>query len=53
MHRQLTTRQVVRHHPARHHRARRARLPGWALALAIVAAGALLAWLHVIVLFGG
>lgn len=28
------------------------RLPGWALALAITVTGALLAWLHVIVLFG-
>jgi hypothetical protein len=49
MHRQLTTRQDIRHHPAR----RAHRLPGWALALAIVVAGALLAWLHVIVLLGG
>jgi ferric-dicitrate binding protein FerR (iron transport regulator) len=47
MHRQLTTRQAPRHHPAR-----RARLPGWALALLIAVAGALLAWLHVIVLLG-
>jgi ferric-dicitrate binding protein FerR (iron transport regulator) len=36
----------------RHHPARRGRLPGWALALAITAVGALLAWLHVIVLLG-
>jgi hypothetical protein len=28
-------------------------LPGWALALGIAVSGALLAWLHVIVLFGG
>jgi hypothetical protein len=48
MHRQLTTRQAVRHRPARP-----ARLPGWALALAITVAGALLAWLNVVVLIGG
>jgi hypothetical protein len=28
-------------------------LPGWALALVIVLSGALLAWLHVVVLLGG
>jgi ferric-dicitrate binding protein FerR (iron transport regulator) len=33
--------------------ARRRRLPDWAVGLAIVAAGALLAWLHVIILFAG
>jgi hypothetical protein len=48
MHRQLTTRQAVRHRPAQP-----ARLPGWALALAITVAGALLAWLNVVVLIGG
>lgn len=37
----------------RHEARRPTKVPGWLLALGIVAAGALLAWLHVVVLLGG
>jgi hypothetical protein len=48
MHREITMRR--RDRPVRD---QGSRLPGWALALVIVVTGALLAWLHVIVLLGG
>jgi ferric-dicitrate binding protein FerR (iron transport regulator) len=46
MHREVAIRNL------RRHRARRRAVPGWALALGLVVAGALLAWLHVVMLLG-